>query len=73
MKVSSLRSESGSSGPVAKDCHRFLVAGPFWLAACRCGCARDRDYAFKRGTTLSPPSRRMRVTARATTPANSSP
>src|SRR5579863_5962645 len=24
-----LRSNSGSNGPVAKDCHRFLVAGPF--------------------------------------------
>jgi hypothetical protein len=24
-----LRSNSGSSGPIAKDCHRFLVAGPF--------------------------------------------
>jgi hypothetical protein len=26
-----LRSNSGSSGPVAKDCHRFLVVGPFKL------------------------------------------
>jgi hypothetical protein len=26
-----LRSNSGSNGPIAKDCHRFLVAGPFKL------------------------------------------
>src|SRR5580700_3536347 len=24
-----LRSNSGSNGPIAKECHRFLVAGPF--------------------------------------------
>src|SRR6266581_3555918 len=27
-----LRSNSGSNGLVAKECHRFLVAGPFKLA-----------------------------------------
>src|ERR1700727_698500 len=26
-----LRSNSGSNGPIAKECHRFLVAGPFKL------------------------------------------
>ena len=26
-----LRSNSGSNGPIAKECHRFLVAGPFNL------------------------------------------
>jgi hypothetical protein len=26
-----LRSNSGSSGPIAKESHRFLVAGPFNL------------------------------------------
>ncbi len=26
-----LRSDSGSNGPIAKECHRFLVAGPFKL------------------------------------------
>jgi hypothetical protein len=25
--------QSGSSGPLAKECHRFLVAGPFKLTA----------------------------------------
>src|SRR5579872_4656599 len=28
-----LRSNSGSNGPIAKECHRFLVAGPFKLLA----------------------------------------
>ncbi len=28
-----LRSNSGSNGPIAKECHRFLVAGPFKLSA----------------------------------------
>jgi hypothetical protein len=23
--------QSGSNGPIAKECHRFLVAGPFKL------------------------------------------
>ena len=27
-----LRSNSGSNGPIAKECHRFLVAGPFNFA-----------------------------------------
>src|ERR1700691_835241 len=27
-----LRSNSGSNGPIAKECHRFLVAGPFKCA-----------------------------------------
>jgi hypothetical protein len=26
-----LRSNSGSNGPIAKECHRFLVAGPFYF------------------------------------------
>jgi len=25
--------QSGSNGPIAKECHRFLVAGPFKLSA----------------------------------------
>jgi hypothetical protein len=28
-----LRSNSGSNGPIAKESHRFLVAGPFNLRA----------------------------------------
>jgi len=31
-----LRSNSGSNGPIAKECHRFLVAGPFKLPFERC-------------------------------------
>ena len=31
-----LRSNSGSNGPIAKECHRFLVAGPFKFVVSRC-------------------------------------
>jgi len=49
MKVSSLRSESGSSGPVAKDCHRFLVAGPFFARGEQVWMCQRSGLRFQEG------------------------
>jgi hypothetical protein len=51
-----LRSNSGSNGPIAKECHRFLVAGPFKFFPRassgsdlrRRGCARPSECAIAR-------------------------
>ena len=38
--------QSGSNGPLAKECHRFLVAGPFKLSAVSYQPVRDGDQGF---------------------------
>jgi hypothetical protein len=50
-----LRSNSGSNGPVAKECHRFLVAGPFKHSAI------SIQPIQKNGCCASVPDRRPRA------------